>query len=133
MDDELYSINVAKTEFRECFNTGDIARLLSIADPELVTFSDGQASEFGQTGLEALKNRLEAFFGQYLVRLAVIIIEIRLQSGIAYDYGWHDLTMTPRSGGPPIHRKDRYVDIWRRNEQGEWKLWMYMDNRDVAD
>jgi len=83
MNDELYAINVAKTEFRECFNTGDTARLLSIADPELVTFSDGQPSEFGQTGLEALKNRLEAFFRQYLVRLAVIIIEIRLQSGIA--------------------------------------------------
>ena len=133
MNDALHAVNVAKTEFREGFNTGNVSRLLSIADPDLVSFSDGQPSEFGQTGLEALKNRLEAFFRQYLVRLAVIIIEIRLQSGIAYDYGWHDLTITPRSGGPPIRRKDRYVDIWRRNKQGEWKLWMYMDNRDVAD
>jgi hypothetical protein len=25
------------------------------------------------------------------------------------------------------------VDIWRRNQEGNWKLWMYMDNQDVAD
>jgi hypothetical protein len=35
--------------------------------------------------------------------------------------------------GQPIHRRDRYVDIWRRNKEGAWKLWMYMDNQDVAD
>ena len=133
MNDALYAVNVAKTEFREGFNTGDVSRLLSIADPDLVSFSDGQPSEFGQSGLEALTNRLEALFRRFHVQLAVIIIEIRLQDGFAYDYGWHDLTITPRSGGPPIRRKDRYVDIWRRNKQGEWKLWMYMDNRDVAD
>jgi ketosteroid isomerase-like protein len=124
MNDALYAINVAKTEFRECFNTGDVSRLLSIADPELVNFSDGQPSEFRASGLEALRNRLETLFEQFHVQLAVIIIEIRLQDGFAYDYGWNDLTMTPRSGGPPIHRKDRYVDIWRRNKQGEWKLRM---------
>ena len=133
MNDALYAINLVKTEFRECFNTGDASRFLSIADPDLVSFSDGQPSEFGQRGLEALKHRLEALFQQFHVELAVIIIEIRLQDGFAYDYGWHDLTLRPRSGGPPIRRKERYVDIWRRNKQGEWKLWMYIDNREVAD
>jgi hypothetical protein len=32
-----------------------------------------------------------------------------------------------------VHRGTRYVDIWRRPKQGDWKLWMYVDNRDVAD
>ena len=39
--DNLYAINLAKTEFRECFNLGDTSRFLAIADPELVNFSDG--------------------------------------------------------------------------------------------
>jgi hypothetical protein len=25
------------------------------------------------------------------------------------------------------------VDIWRKNKEGKWKLWMYIDNQDVAD
>jgi ketosteroid isomerase-like protein len=131
--DDLFAINAAKTEFREGFNLGDVSRVLAIADPDLVSFSDGQPSEFGVSGLEALKTRLSNLFERFTAKLSVIVIEIRLQGDVAYDYGWHDLTLTPKDGSQPIHRRDRYVDIWRRNKEGKWKLWMYMDNRDIAD
>src|ERR1700740_3402261 len=131
--DDLFAINAAKTEFREGFNLGDASRVLAIADPDLVSFSDGQPSEFGGSGLEALRSRLTDLFEHLPAKLSVIVIEIRLQGDVAYDYGWHDLTLTPKDGSPPIHRRDRYVDIWRRNKEGSWKLWMYIDNQDVAD
>ncbi len=131
--DDLYAINAAKSEFRDCFNFSDVSRLLAIADPDLVNFSDGQPCEFGMSGLDALKNRLESLFERFTAKLVVIVIEIRLQGDVAYDYGWHDLTLTPKDGGQATRRRDRYVDIWRRNKKGKWKLWMYMDNHDVAD
>ena len=131
--DNLFAINAAKSEFRDCFNLSDVSRLLAIADPDLVSFSDGQPSEFGKSGLDALKTRLANLFERFTAKLAVIVIEIRLQGDIAYDYGWHDLTLTSKDGGQPNHRRDRYVDIWRKNKEGKWKLWMSMDNRDVAD
>jgi ketosteroid isomerase-like protein len=131
--DDLYAINAAKSEFRECFNLADASRMLAIADPDLVNFSDGRPCEFGRSGLDALKTRLANLFERFKAKLAVIVIEIRLQGDMAYDYGWHDLTLTPKDGGEPIHRRDRYVDIWRKDKEGNWKLWMYMDNRDIAD
>lgn len=131
--DDLYAINTAKTEFRDCFNFLDASRLLAIADADLVNFSDGQPCEFGMSGLDALKTRLENVFERFTAKLVVTVIEIRLQGDVAYDYGWHDLTLTPKDGGQPTRRRDRYVDIWRRNKEGKWKLWMYMDNQDVAD
>ena len=131
--DDFFAINAAKTEFRECFNLGDASRVLAIADPDLVSFSDGQPSEFGASGLEALKTRLTSLFERFTAKLSVIVIEIRFQGDVAYDYGWHDLTLTPKDGGESIRRRYRYVDIWRRNKKGNWKLWMYMDNQDVAD
>ena len=131
--DDLFAINTAKTEFRECFNLGDASGVLAIADPDLVTFSDGQPSEFGASGLEALKTRLTNVFERFAAKLSVIVIEIRLQGDVAYDYGWHDLTLMPKGGGESIRRRYRYVDIWRRNKEGNWKLWMHMDNQDVAD
>ncbi len=131
--DDLYSINAAKSEFRDCFNLSDVSRLLAIADADLVNFSDGQPCEFGMSGLDNLKTRLENLFERFTAKLVVIVIEIRLQGNVAHDYGWHDLTLTPKDGGQPTRRRDRYVDIWRRNKEGEWKLWMYMDNQDVAD
>ncbi len=131
--DDLFAINAAKTEFRECFNLGDVSRVVAIADPDVVSFSDGQPSEFGASGLEALKTRLNNLFERFTAKLSVIVIEIRLQGDVAYDYGWHDLTLAPKDGGEPIRRRHRYVDIWRRNKEGNWKLWMYIDNQDIAD
>ena len=131
--DDLYAINLAKTKFRDAFNLGDPNRLLAIADPDFVGFSDGQPSEFGESGLEALRARFEDLFERFTAKLAVIVIEIRLQGDVAYEYGWHDLTLAPKDGGTAIHRRDRYVDVWRKSEEGNWKLWMYMDNQDVAD
>jgi ketosteroid isomerase-like protein len=131
--DDLFAINAAKTEFREGFNLGDVSRVLAIADPDLVSFSDGQPSEFGVSGLEALKTRLSNLFERFTAKLSVIVIEIRLQGDVAYDYGWHDLTLTPKDTGQPTHWRDRYVDIWRKDKEGDWRLWMYMDNRDISD
>jgi ketosteroid isomerase-like protein len=131
--DDLYAINAAKTEFRDSFNFSDVSRLLAIADPDFVNFSDSQPSEFGRAGLESLKIRLENLFESFTAKLVVIVIEIRLQGDLAYDYGWHELTLIPKSGGQPIRRRDRYVDVWKKNKEGHWKLRMYMDNQDIAD
>ena len=77
--------------------------------------------------------RLTSLFERFTVKLTVIVIEIRLQGDVAYDYGWHDWTLTPKGVGQSIRRRDRYVDIWRKDKKSNWKLWMYMDNRDVVD
>jgi ketosteroid isomerase-like protein len=131
--DDLHAINAAKSEFRDAFNLGDTDRLLAITDPDFVGFADGQPSEFGESGLVALKARLEDLFEHFAAKLAVIIVEIRRKGDVAYEYGWHDLTLAPKDSRPSVRRRDRYVDVWRKNKEGCWKLWMYIDNRDVAD
>jgi ketosteroid isomerase-like protein len=130
---DLYAITVAKSEFRDCFNLVDASGVLAIAALDLVSFSAGQPSEFGASGLDTLKTRLAKLFDRFAAKLVVIVIEIRLCGDVAYDYGWHDLTLMPKDSGEPIHRRDRDVDVWRRNKERNWKLWMYMDNQDVAD
>jgi ketosteroid isomerase-like protein len=131
--DDLFAINAAKSEFRDAINYGDVDRMLSITDPELVSFSDGEPSEFGKSGLDAFQTRLLLLFARYTARLAVMAVEIRIEGHMAHAYGWHELTLTPKEGGERVRRRTRYVDVWRRNEQGSWKLWMYIDNLDVPD
>ena len=131
--DDLYAINAAKTQFRDAFNLGDPDRLLAIAHPDLVSFPDGHPSEFRDTGLDEFKVRLENLFGRFTVKLTVIVVEVRVEGNVAHSYGWHEWTLTPKDGGQPMHRRDRYVDVWRKSEEGEWKLWMYVDNQDIPD
>jgi ketosteroid isomerase-like protein len=67
------------------------------------------------------------------VRLVPIIIEVKVFGDVAVDYGWHELTLTPKCGGPPIATRTRYVDIWKKDGAGNWKLSMFIDNMDVPD
>jgi hypothetical protein len=46
--DDTYAINVAKTEYREGFNTGDADRVVSVFAPEFTDNSDGRPSRYGK-------------------------------------------------------------------------------------
>jgi ketosteroid isomerase-like protein len=125
--DDLYAINSGKTEFREAFNTGDPERLIALLDPAFVYMPDGVPTVNGSGAADAIRARFRELT-TYYVQLIPIIIEIRIQGSVASDYGWQTWRKTPRDGGSEVTVKDRYVNVWRKNERGEWKLWMYMSN-----
>src|SRR5512146_148576 len=129
--DDLYAINIAKTEFRQAFTTGELEGLIAVLDPDVVAFSAGRPCAFGPGVAEIIGAQYRELAAQHRVHLDPIIIQIRTEGSVAYDYGWHVWTLTPVSGGEAITRRERYVDIWRRNAAGKWKLWMFMNNEDV--
>lgn len=131
--DDLYAINVAKTEIREAYNTGDIERLLAVLDSSLIDYSDGRRSGYGEDGKRALRSYLQDLFTNYDTRLAPIVIEIKVMGEVAVEYGWHELTLTPKCGGEPIRARTRYIDFWQKDKAGNWKLAMLIDNADVPD
>src|SRR5512142_369881 len=112
--DDLYAINVAKTEFREAFNSGDAERLIAILDPAVVYMADGRGLAIGTGTADAIRALFRELLAGYDVQLTPIVIEIRVEGAAACDYGWHVWKKIPRDGGPPITAKDRYVDIWRK-------------------
>jgi ketosteroid isomerase-like protein len=126
--DDLYAINSAKTEFREAFNSGNPERLIALLDPAFVYMPDGVPTANGTVAADAIRAQFRQLTAYYYVQLVPIIIEIRIQDSVAWDYGWHTWRKTPPAGGSEVIVKDRYVNVWRKNEGGEWKLWMYMSN-----
>jgi ketosteroid isomerase-like protein len=131
--DDVYAINVAKTEIREAYNTGDVKRLLAILDDGLIDYPEGRCSGYGEGAKRGISAHFNDLFKQYEARLVPIIIEIKVIGDIALDYGWHELTLMPKSGGEVIKTKKRYVEIWKRDEAGDWKLAMFIDNTDVRE
>ena len=131
--DDLYAINVAKTEIREAYSTGDVERLLAVLDSSLVDYSDGRRSGYGEDGKSGLRSYLQDLFTNYNARLVPIIIEIKVMGEAAVEYGWHELALTPKCGGKLIRTRTRYIDFWKKDKVGNWKLAMLMDNADVPD
>ena len=56
--DDTYAINVAKTEYREGFNTGDADRVVSVFAPEFTDNSDGRPSRYGKDAPAKLRQHL---------------------------------------------------------------------------
>ena len=131
--DDKYAINLAKTEIREAFDTANPGRLLAVLDESFISHAEGRRSAYGERGKAELGRYLKDLFDRYDARLVPIIIEIQLMGSAAVDYGWHELTLIPKRDGEPVSIRTRYVDIWRKDQAGNWKLAMFMDNADIPD
>ncbi len=129
---DVDKINVAKAEFREAYNSGNVDRLLAVFADEFADMSAGVPSFFGVDARSAFRRRMTKLFEQYQATLIVTIIAVRVLGNTAFDFGWHTLTLLPRNGGKPITTRQRYFETWRRSSSGEWKIDRYIDNTDVA-
>jgi len=131
---DVYAINVAKTEFREGYNTGDIERLMGTFHPDGFTdMSEGEPSKYGPEAIAVWGKRLAELFAEYQAKLTPIIINIVVTGGTAYDYGWHELTLSRKAGGPLVRKRWRYFELWNKDAAGQWKIAMHMTNNDVPE
>ena len=123
-------ISVAKTEYREAYNTGDVERLLSVFAPAFTDFSDGEPSFYGEEARRALRLRTEELFRRYSVELFVIIINIVVKGDFAYDWGWHKVRLTDRKTGEAADTKYRYFETWQK-ENHAWKISYIITNKEL--
>jgi ketosteroid isomerase-like protein len=129
--DDAYAIRLAKTKLRDSYDKGSVSGVLSVFADRYIDMSDGLSSFFGAEARAVLKHRMKNLFAQYHAQLAVTIISIRVQGPLAFDRGWHRLTLTPKEGGTPIITRTRYLEIWQKGADGNWKIVIFIDNIDV--
>jgi ketosteroid isomerase-like protein len=132
--DDTYLINSAKTEFREAYNRGDVEQLLAVFDEEGFTdMSDGGPSLYDEDAREGLRERTTELFAKWNVKLAVIVIKIVVDGNLAYDYGWHEFTLKHKNGGEIVRKRHRYLEVWKKNPAGQWRISSLINNADVRE
>jgi ketosteroid isomerase-like protein len=132
--DDVYQINLAKTTFRDAYAASDVDQLLSVFSPGGFTdMSEALPSKFGEEAIQVFRERAEHLFATYLVKLTVIVIDITVLGGIAYDFGWHEWTLTPKNGGTPTQKRHRYFELWSKNTSNQWKIALFINNLDVRE
>lgn len=131
---DVYQINLAKTVFREAYAAGDVDKLLSVFSPIGFTdMSESLPSKYGDEALHEFRRRTELLFAEYSVKLSVIIIDIAILGATAYDFGWHEWTLIPKSGGMPVKKRHRYFELWSKDEALGWKIALFVNNLDVRE
>jgi ketosteroid isomerase-like protein len=127
---DILAINIASSELREGYNDGDVGRVLSVFATKFTDFSAGEPSFYGAEAREVLKRRLTSLFRRYDARLAITIIDIVIRGDTAIDYGWRELTLSPKAGGELSTTRTRYVNVWK-NTKGQWQIKIFIDNQDL--
>ena len=83
--DDVYLISLAKTEYREGYNTADVERVLSVFSESFTNMSDGDCSFFFVEGKPALREQLECLFATYRVQMLPVVINIVPNGGAATE------------------------------------------------
>ena len=131
MDDQT-AVLTAITEYREAFNTGDVDRLMSVFGTGFTDMSFGVPSFYGEEAALVLRRRMTELFSEYRADMKISVIDVVIKTDVAYDFGWHILTLNPKTGGSPIKSRQRYFQLWARQPDGSWKIKFYIDNVDQA-
>jgi ketosteroid isomerase-like protein len=132
--DDVYGINVAKTEFRDAYGSGDVNRLMAVFNPNGFTdMPEGSPTKYGGEALSSFRDQAVDLFAEYSVKLSPIVNRIVSLGSTAYDYGWHEFTLTPKNGGAPIRRRQRYFELWNKDSAGDWKISLFINNADVRE
>ena len=63
----------------------------------------------------------------------MIIIAIEVLGDTAYDVGWHEFTLRPKSGGETLRKRSRYFEVWKKSSLGDWKILFFINNADVRE
>ena len=130
--DDVYAINLAKTNLREGFNAGQVERILSVYDDAFADMSFGMPSFYYSDAKDVFRARLSRLFRDYTVCMKMMIIDVVLNGDWAFDWGWHVLDLTSRTDGSVSQVRTRYFETWRRDATRGWVITSFIDNLDQA-
>jgi len=132
--DEKYKINAARTDMREAYLSGDRDQLLAVFHPDGFTdMSEGSPSKYGADARLNLAEEAAKLFESYSVKFIPITIEISVMDSVAFDRGWQEFILTPKSGGATIRKRYRYLNTWKKLANGDWKITLHVNNTDVPE
>jgi ketosteroid isomerase-like protein len=130
--DDVYAINLAKTNLREGYNEGDPERILSVYDDAFADMSFGMPSFYYSDARDVFRARLTRLFRDYTANAKVIIIDVVVNGDRAFDWGWLVLDLTSKTDGAVSQVRSRYFETWRNDPARGWLITSFIDNLDQA-
>jgi ketosteroid isomerase-like protein len=128
MNPDQQKIRQAIEGFVEAYNQGDVDTLLAVYTEDCVDMSEGQPTLVGDQVRQDTKARLNDTFTKFTGHLTVEVDEIEVAGDCAFDRGTLRLELRPKAEGQPVLVERRFIEIWRRGQDGEWRVARCIDN-----
>lgn len=132
--DDIYKINLAKTELRQAYEAADVDRVMAVfSSVGFTDMSEGKATKYGTEAISMFRKEASKLVADNTVSLTPIINRIVVLGDVAYDYGWHEFTLKPKNGGEPLRKRERYFELWNKDATGNWKISLHINNEDIKE
>jgi len=128
MNSNAAALREVVEDFVRAYNTGDVDRLMSAYADDFVDMPEGEPTLAGARAYEDTSARLRDTFAKFTGNLNVQVEESVVFDDWAFDWGTLRVELQPKSGGEPVVVERRFLEIWRRQAGGEWKVARAMDN-----
>ncbi|HJR73361.1 MAG TPA: DUF4440 domain-containing protein [Luteimonas sp.] len=116
--DETARIAERSRAFSAAYVRGDVAAMVAMYTPDATIFPNNSEMLAGH---EALLKYWTIPEGDRIVRHVATPTEIRVDGDHAYDYGVYEVDVL-RQGQPRPQTQGKYVIVWERGADREWRI-----------
>ncbi len=107
-------------------NAGDHAALAALYTEDAALLPPNSPTVKGRAAVGDFMSKLPPISGMKLTP-----VEIKGARGLAYVWGDYVMTLTVPGAGAPVQDRGKYVEIWRRGEDGAWAIHRDIFNSDL--
>lgn len=108
----------------EVVNARDVDGYVELLTEDVVWLPPGQPA---LSGRRAFETWVRPFFERFSYAFTLTEPDVRLAGDWAVERGAFTSTMKSLDGGEPQQHAGRYMVLWRRVAEGEWRIERYID------
>jgi uncharacterized protein (TIGR02246 family) len=111
-------------ELRAAYNStlkaGDLEGWLATLSDDCVFLAPGVPALNGKDALRQWAR--DHMFGMFDIELDFDFEALEFLGRTAQGWGWFQQTLTPKTGGDPVEIRGKFLDVFKTDADGEWRL-----------
>lgn len=129
MNRDSQAIAQRRRQWVEAVNGRDVDGYVGLLTADVVWLPPGQPALRGRT---AFRDWVRPFFDQYAYNFSIDGVRLRVHGDWALERATFTSQLTPVEGGEPMSHTGTYVLLWRRDDDGVWRIERYADDTGLA-
>ena len=114
--------------FVDAYNRGDVPAMISIFSDDLVYMPEGLPTESGRPAIDRWASSVRDTLAKYKGHLDIKTEEIEVFGDMAFGRGSLTVTLTPIAEGQAVTRTRRFLEMWKKEKDGKWRIIRAMNN-----
>jgi uncharacterized protein (TIGR02246 family) len=118
-EEDVAAINKVREMENEGVNSGDPEKGVQAYADDVVMIPPGEPEVKGK---DAVRGWVTALWEQYDVNLEYTSAEVSVSGDWASERYYGTVTLTPKAGGDSVEEQVRGIHVYRRGEDGSWRI-----------